>query len=84
MQQYLEYIASELASAVEALSAAPVPLLPADSLSLEDFTWAFAVLRSRCFPPLVKERIALVPLADVVRGWGDGGERRGGGGIGAG
>ncbi|XP_002983944.2 fructose-bisphosphate aldolase-lysine N-methyltransferase, chloroplastic [Selaginella moellendorffii] len=34
--------------------------------TLEAFTWAFGILRSRTFPPLIGDNLALVPLADFV------------------
>ncbi|BBM99663.1 [ribulose-bisphosphate carboxylase]/[fructose-bisphosphate aldolase]-lysine N-methyltransferase [Marchantia polymorpha subsp. ruderalis] len=34
--------------------------------NLEAFSWAFGILRSRTFPPLTGEDLALVPLADFI------------------
>ena len=35
-------------------------------LTPQAFQWAFGILRSRSFPPLTGDDIALVPLADMV------------------
>lgn len=36
-------------------------------ISLEDFIWAFGVLRSRAFSRLRGQNLVLIPLADLVR-----------------
>jgi hypothetical protein len=41
---------------------------PLDAYSYERFAWAVATVRSRLHAPLDAEPLALVPLADAVRG----------------
>eukprot|EP01018_Ginkgo_biloba_P038228 Gb_38065 [translate_table: standard] len=36
------------------------------AVTQEDFLWAFGMLRSRAFPPLTGDNLALVPFADLV------------------
>lgn len=42
---------------------------PADTFSLDAFLWAACTVRARSHAPLDGPAIALVPLADMVRGW---------------
>ncbi|CAI5487550.1 unnamed protein product [Closterium sp. Naga37s-1] len=66
-QQYAEYIASEHQAALEAIVLPNPALFPApERFSLAAFTWAFALLRARSFPPFSRDDVALVPLLDLV------------------
>ncbi|CAI6008462.1 unnamed protein product [Closterium sp. NIES-65] len=66
-QQYAEYIAAEHQAALDAVVLPNPALFPDPSrFSLAAFTWAFALLRARSFPPFSRDDVALVPLLDLV------------------
>ncbi|CAI7797033.1 unnamed protein product [Closterium sp. NIES-54] len=66
-QQYAEYIAAEHQAVLDAVVLPNPALFPDPSrFSLAAFTWAFALLRARSFPPFSRDDIALVPLLDLV------------------
>ncbi|CAI5462847.1 unnamed protein product [Closterium sp. Yama58-4] len=66
-QQYAEYIAAEHQAALDAIVLPNPNLFPDPTcFSLAAFTWAFALLRARSFPPFSRDDVALVPLLDLV------------------
>jgi [ribulose-bisphosphate carboxylase]-lysine N-methyltransferase len=61
-----EYVQSEFDN-VEAEIIAPNKDLFPGTITCDDFLWAFGVLRSRVFPELRGDKLALIPFADLVR-----------------
>jgi [ribulose-bisphosphate carboxylase]-lysine N-methyltransferase len=61
-----EYVQSEFDN-VDAEIIAPNKDLFPGTITCDDFLWAFGVLRSRVFPELRGDKLALIPFADMVR-----------------
>lgn len=67
--QYREFVGAvwdRLADAGTGLVGLHADAFPAGQYNLENFLWAFSVLRARTFHPLVGDDIALVPLLDLA------------------
>lgn len=60
-----DYVQSEFLKVKEQVILPHNHLFP--SITLDDFLWAFGVLRSRAFSQLRGESLVLIPLADLVR-----------------
>ncbi|KAK1630766.1 hypothetical protein QYE76_005081 [Lolium multiflorum] len=60
-----EYVQSEFDN-VEAQIIAPNKDLFPGTITCDDFLWAFGVLRSRVFPELRGDKLALIPFADLI------------------
>ncbi|XP_047049999.1 fructose-bisphosphate aldolase-lysine N-methyltransferase, chloroplastic-like [Lolium rigidum] len=65
-----EYVQSEFDN-VEAQIIAPNKDLFPGTITCDDFLWAFGVLRSRVFPELRGDKLALIPFADLINHSGD-------------
>lgn len=63
---YKEYVDSEYGKLVAEVINANPGLFDESAFTPDAFLWAFGILRSRTFPPLTGEDLALVPLADLV------------------
>mgnify|MGYP002775787807 FL=1 len=64
---YRQHVESEYKKLLEE-TIIPNPRLFDESVfTFEAFLWAFGILRSRTFPPLTGDDLALVPLADLVK-----------------
>ncbi|KAG0543676.1 hypothetical protein BDA96_02G209600 [Sorghum bicolor] len=60
-----EYVQSEFDSVQAEIISRNKDLFPG-SITFDDFLWAFGILRSRVFPELRGDKLALVPFADLV------------------
>ena len=60
-----EYVQSEFDSVQAEIISTNKDLFPG-SITFDDFLWAFGILRSRVFPELRGDKLALVPFADLV------------------
>nr|CAB3453361.1 unnamed protein product [Digitaria exilis] len=60
-----EYVQSEFESVEAEIINANKDLFPA-TITFDDFLWAFGILRSRVFPELRGDKLALIPFADLV------------------
>ncbi|GJM98828.1 hypothetical protein PR202_ga15870 [Eleusine coracana subsp. coracana] len=60
-----DYVQSEFDSVEAKIINANKDLFP-DTITYDDFLWAFGVLRSRVFPELRGDKLALIPFADLV------------------
>ncbi|GJN34030.1 hypothetical protein PR202_gb22663 [Eleusine coracana subsp. coracana] len=60
-----DYVQSEFDSVEAEIINANKDLFP-DTVTYDDFLWAFGVLRSRVFPELRGDKLALIPFADLV------------------
>jgi [ribulose-bisphosphate carboxylase]/[fructose-bisphosphate aldolase]-lysine N-methyltransferase len=60
-----DYVQGEFDSVQAEIINANKDLFP-ESVTCDDFLWAFGVLRSRVFPELRGEKLALIPFADLV------------------
>ncbi|KQJ90199.1 fructose-bisphosphate aldolase-lysine N-methyltransferase, chloroplastic [Brachypodium distachyon] len=60
-----EYVQSEFDN-VEAKIIGPNKDLFPDTITFDDFLWAFGILRSRVFPELRGDKLALIPFADLI------------------
>lgn len=61
-----EYVKSEFEKVEQEILLPHKQLFPS-SITLEDFLWAFGILRSRAFSRLRGQNLILIPLADLVR-----------------
>ncbi|KAH9295004.1 hypothetical protein KI387_038592, partial [Taxus chinensis] len=62
---YKDYVRSEFLKVQDEVIVPNRHLFDSD-ITEDDFLWAFGILRSRAFPPLTGDNLALVPLADFV------------------
>lgn len=62
---YKDYVQSEFLNVQEEIIDPNRHLFDSD-ITQEDFLWAFGILRSRSFPPLTGDNLAMVPFADFV------------------
>ncbi|CAL5088390.1 unnamed protein product [Urochloa decumbens] len=60
-----EYVQSEFESVEAEIINANKDLFPG-TITSDDFLWAFGILRSRVFPELRGDKLALIPFADLV------------------
>ncbi|XP_040383465.1 fructose-bisphosphate aldolase-lysine N-methyltransferase, chloroplastic [Oryza brachyantha] len=60
-----EYVQSEFDSVEAEIISVNKELFP-DTVTFDDFLWAFGILRSRVFAGLRGDKLALIPLADLV------------------
>lgn len=60
-----DLVANEFAKLEEEVIVPHKRLFPFD-ITLEDFFWAFGILRSRAFTRLEGQSLVLIPLADLV------------------
>jgi [ribulose-bisphosphate carboxylase]-lysine N-methyltransferase len=60
-----DYVQSEFDSVEAGIISSNKDLFP-DTVTYDDFLWAFGVLRSRVFPELRGDKLALIPFADLV------------------
>uniref|UniRef100_A0A804QA95 SET domain-containing protein n=1 Tax=Zea mays TaxID=4577 RepID=A0A804QA95_MAIZE len=60
-----EYVQSEFDSVQAEIISTNKDLFPG-SITFDDFLWAFGMLRSRVFPELRGDKLALIPFADLV------------------
>ncbi|KAJ1289648.1 hypothetical protein BS78_02G180700 [Paspalum vaginatum] len=60
-----EYVQSEFDSVEDEIISTNKDLFPG-GITYDDFLWAFGVLRSRVFPELRGDKLALIPFADLV------------------
>lgn len=60
-----EYVQSEFDSVQAEIISTNKDLFPG-SITFDDFLWAFRMLRSRVFPELRGDKLALIPFADLV------------------
>ncbi|CAN6195905.1 unnamed protein product [Urochloa humidicola] len=60
-----EYVQSEFESVEAEIINANKDFFPG-TITFDDFLWAFGVLRSRVFPELRGDKLALIPFADLV------------------
>ncbi|XP_020112116.1 fructose-bisphosphate aldolase-lysine N-methyltransferase, chloroplastic [Ananas comosus] len=60
-----EYVKSEFDQVEDAIIVRYKDLFPS-TITFLDFLWAFGILRSRAFPRLRGENLALIPLADLI------------------
>lgn len=61
-----EYVQSEFQKVEEEIILPNKQLFPSP-ITLDDFFWAFGILRSRAFSRLRGQNLVLIPLADLVR-----------------
>eukprot|EP00897_Mesotaenium_endlicherianum_P010636 jgi/Mesen1/9600/ME000657S08867 len=66
VEGYRELLHAEYERVSQQLLAPHPELFPEGLITLESFMWAFGILRSRAFPPLIGEDMALVPLLDLA------------------
>mmetsp|Transcript_33269 Transcript_33269/g.85010 ORF Transcript_33269/g.85010 Transcript_33269/m.85010 type:complete len:388 (-) Transcript_33269:728-1891(-) len=64
---YGEFLEGRYEELCETVFEANPELFSKDAFSYKQFLWAFGWLRARAHPPLEKDDIALVPLADLVQ-----------------
>ena len=60
-----DYVQSEFLRVEEEIILPNQKLFPS-SITVEDFLWAFGILRSRAFSRLRGQNLVLIPLADLV------------------
>ncbi|OEL16303.1 [Fructose-bisphosphate aldolase]-lysine N-methyltransferase, chloroplastic [Dichanthelium oligosanthes] len=60
-----DYVQSEFESVEAEIINANKDLFPG-TITFDDFLWAFGILRSRVFPELRGDKLALIPFADLV------------------
>jgi [ribulose-bisphosphate carboxylase]-lysine N-methyltransferase len=60
-----EYVQSEFESVEADIINENKDLFPG-AITFDDFLWAFGILRSRVFPELRGDKLALIPFADLV------------------
>uniref|UniRef100_M8BD03 Rubisco LSMT substrate-binding domain-containing protein n=1 Tax=Aegilops tauschii TaxID=37682 RepID=M8BD03_AEGTA len=60
-----EYVQSEFDNVEAEIINANKDLFPG-TITFDDFLWAFGVLRSRVFPELRGDKLALIPFADLI------------------
>ncbi|XP_004956796.1 fructose-bisphosphate aldolase-lysine N-methyltransferase, chloroplastic [Setaria italica] len=60
-----EYVQSEFESVEAEIINANKDIFPG-AITFDDFLWAFGILRSRVFPELRGDKLALIPFADLV------------------
>ena len=60
-----DYLQREFAKVQEEILSPNKQLFPSP-ITLEDFFWAFGILRSRAFSRLRDQNLVLIPLADLV------------------
>lgn len=63
---YFEFLQNEYNKLAEEVLEPNATLFNPEVFTFEAFRWAFGILRSRSFPPLTGEDLALVPVADLV------------------
>ncbi|MCO5554003.1 hypothetical protein L7F22_007529 [Adiantum nelumboides] len=63
---YHQHVESEYATVMQEIITPNPQLFDQSEFTRESFLWAFGILRSRTFPPLTGDDLALVPLADLV------------------
>lgn len=61
-----EYVKNECLKLEQEIILPNKRLFP-DPVTLDDFFWAFGILRSRAFSRLRNENLVVVPMADLVR-----------------
>lgn len=61
-----EYVQSEFLRVEEEIILPNKNLFPSP-ITMEDFFWAFGILRSRAFSRLRNQNLVLIPLVDFVR-----------------
>lgn len=61
-----EYVKNEYLRLEEEIILPNKKLFPSP-VTLDDFFWAFGILRSRAFSRLRNENLVVIPLADLVR-----------------
>lgn len=61
-----EYVKSEFLKVEEEILLRHKDLFPSP-ITLDDFFWAFGILRSRAFSRLRGQNLVLIPFADLVR-----------------
>ena len=61
-----EYVKSEFLKVEEEILLRHKDLFPS-RITLDDFFWAFGILRSRAFSRLRGQNLVLIPFADLVR-----------------
>lgn len=66
VESYREYLETEFKRLQEEVLSSYSSVFDAEIFTRDAFIWAFGILRSRTFPPLTGEDIALVPLADFI------------------
>ena len=60
-----DYVQSEFESVEAEIINANKDLFPG-TITFDDFLWGFGILRSRVFPELRGDKLALIPFADLV------------------
>ena len=63
---YLEFLENEYNNLMEEVLERNTQLFNPAVYSFDAFRWAFGILRSRSFAPLIGEDLALVPVADLM------------------
>eukprot|EP00898_Chlorokybus_atmophyticus_P003486 jgi/Chlat1/4138/Chrsp269S00809 len=63
---YRDYVRSEFDQLQAGVFAARPDLFDSSTFTYDNLLWAFGILRSRVFPPLDGDNIALVPLVDLA------------------
>ena len=63
---YLEFLESEFTGLSEQVFEPNSEIFDPEVYTYEAFRWAFGILRSRTFAPLIGDDLALVPIADLV------------------
>eukprot|EP00250_Pteridium_aquilinum_P005644 c15711_g1_i1 orf=606-2153(-) len=63
---YQQHVESEYSTLLAEIISPNPQLFDQSLFTQEAFLWAFGILRSRTFPPLTGDDLALVPLADLV------------------
>ena len=61
-----DYVQNEFQKVEEEIIAPNRQLFPSP-ITLDDFFWAFGILRSRAFSRLRGQNLVLIPLADLVK-----------------
>lgn len=61
-----DYVQNEFLKVEEEIIALNKQLFPSP-ITLDDFFWAFGILRSRAFSRLRGQNLVLIPLADLVK-----------------
>lgn len=64
---YQQHVESEYSTLLAEVISPNPQLFDQALFTREAFLWAFGILRSRTFPPLTGDDLALVPLADLVK-----------------
>lgn len=71
---YFEFLQNEYNKLAEEVLEPNPNLFDPEIFTFDAFKWAFGILRSRSFPPLTGEDLALVPVADLVNHGGTSGD----------